>query len=373
MKTLSKFIILLASILLLVGCSFFTKVDTQTTVKTSEIITEIKESKVKNLIIIIGDGMGPEQIKAGELTYNTTYEFTNWQNTLSNTNSLGDKGLATEVTDSAAGGTAIATGVVTINSYVGKDKDGNDLETILDYAKSLGKSTGIVTTDTPYGATPSDFSAHVTNRYDTDSVLLSQFDSNVDVIIGQYDAYITKYKATIESKGYTYSDNYNNASKISNVNKAYYMFNFEESSGDIKLVQGVQIALNILGENDNGFVLMIEEAHIDKNAHNNDFDNMVFAMNNLNDTVGYIISRYQNSNDLGIIITADHETGGLSVTKNEDRGKVVHKFQTSSHTSTYVPVYFYGFNVNIKKASSLKSSTILKNSDIFNISKSILE
>ena len=111
--------------------------------------------EIKNIILIIGDGMGVEHISAGEIYEGKEYDFTNWKYVSSNTNSTDSLGKMFNITtDSAAGGTALATGSLTVNYKVGKDRKGNDLYTILDYAAAQGKKTGIVTTDYITGATP---------------------------------------------------------------------------------------------------------------------------------------------------------------------------------------------------------------------------
>jgi len=98
---------------------------------------EPQKTEIKNVIIVIGDGMGLAQIEAGEIYENKNYFFKSWHNVMVNTDSI--NGNSYTLTDSAAGGTAIATGTLTKNGYVGKTPQGNDLETVLDIAKSLNK------------------------------------------------------------------------------------------------------------------------------------------------------------------------------------------------------------------------------------------
>ena len=131
---------------------------------------------IKNVIIIIGDGMGLNHVKAGELYEGKDYAFTSWHQTTVNTDSFDGEGRYT-LTDSAAGGTAIATGVVTWNGFVGVDPYGDDLPTVMDRAKELGKATAVISTDAVYGATPASFSGHSwsrgqggTGRYDPDRI-----------------------------------------------------------------------------------------------------------------------------------------------------------------------------------------------------------
>ena len=102
--------------------------------------------EIKNLIIVIGDGMGPIHITSGEMADGKDYSFTSWESSRCNTDSVNASGTQV-LTDSAASATALATGTLTINGYVGKDPEKKDLTTIMDIAKEMGKSVGVVTTD----------------------------------------------------------------------------------------------------------------------------------------------------------------------------------------------------------------------------------
>ena len=121
-------------------------------------------STVKNVILIIGDGMGVEHISAAQMCTGEAFCFRDWQYASVNTDSVNEDGQGSVLTDSAAAATAMATGSLTVNGYVGKDSRGVDLSTVLDEARRLGKATGIVTTDALYGATPAAFSAHSFTR-----------------------------------------------------------------------------------------------------------------------------------------------------------------------------------------------------------------
>ena len=103
--------------------------------------------EIKNIILIIGDGMGLEHISAGQLYVGKKFAFTDWQFTNVNTDSVDTSGKGSVLTDSAASGTALATGHLTVNNYIGKNHLGTNVTTILDAALALNKSTGVVTTD----------------------------------------------------------------------------------------------------------------------------------------------------------------------------------------------------------------------------------
>jgi hypothetical protein len=125
--------------------------------------------QAKNVILMIGDGMGPEQIKAGRLLKGEELVFENFPYFTK----VETRSRDNAVTDSAAAATAMATGKRTNNGIIGKDKDGNDLETIVDFAASLGKRTGSVVTEALDGATPMGFSGHAESRKNSTTLLES--------------------------------------------------------------------------------------------------------------------------------------------------------------------------------------------------------
>ena len=360
--------------------------DTDTEIDDNEIedLTPIPTG-IKNIILIIGDGMGLQQIQAGQMVEGKNYSFTNWQNTVSNTDSVNTAGKVGATTDSAAGGTALATGVLTVNGYVGKDHTGKDLPTIMDTAKSLGKSTGIVTTDTLFGATPAAFSAHSISRQNTDEIVASQIASGVDLLCGTTDTACTSQKSSIEAAGYTYCASYPKIAQTLMANKVYWQFPLASSSAYAPRLADVSVhALNFLNRDEDGFVLMIEQAHIDKYAHNNDFANMAKSVKSLNDTVEAILNWLGDRDDTAIFITADHETGGLSVSLDNvyshsyhvstatDPYVVYYDFLSGSHTNQMVGVFVFGVTVDFSACEYYRSETKIKNTDIHHIMTDIL-
>ena len=178
--------------------------------------------EIKNIVIIIGDGMGIEHVTAGQLYEEKQYCFTNWEYASVNTDSVDTIGNSFITTDSAAGGTALATGNLTVNGYVGKNWKGKDVSTILDHAKSLGKSTGVLTTDNLYGATPASFSAHALSRDDTEDIINSQLTSNVDLLCGSTATACTDKAVQIAENGYTLCTDFSDIENAKNVEKAYW-------------------------------------------------------------------------------------------------------------------------------------------------------
>ena len=340
--------------------------------------------KIKNVVLIIGDGMGLEHIEAGESVYNKNYEFTEWDSVLSDTNSLDKDGLPENLTDSAASATAMATGTLTTNGYVGKDKDGNDLETILDYAKAEGKKTGILTTDKLYGATPAGFSAHSDSRDNSDEIVESQLVSGVDFLCGSLSAICSGKTEKIKENGYTYFDTLDKARNNIKADKMYGQLELEgDKKGDkaVLLKDAASVALDFL-DNRKGFVLVIEQAHVDKRSHSNNFEEMAAMVNSLNDTVNTVVDWASERNDTAIIVTADHETGGLSVGKEgefvskyttSDGRNISYSFATGEHTPANVGLFIWGTKFDFESLENKKSKDLIKNADVYFIIKEIMD
>ncbi len=378
----------------LVGCDFKSLLGGETTGGSNDTQKELKPytvtyvtdyEKIKNVIFIIGDGMGDVQLDAGELAYDKEYTFRDTFSAISSeTNSLDpDTNEATETTDSAAAATALATGVLTYNKRISMDSNFNEFTTFLDLAKSVGKSTAVVTTDYLSGATPAGFSAHTLARSLEIEIIKSQITSGVDLLIGQYDETYDKYEKQIKEK-YNYVKTYDKEAILaSKESDALCLFNIEKSTNDsIELKDATDLAINYLADDQDGFVLVIEQAHIDKKCSDNDFEAAAKASNSLNDTVEYVLNFASQRDDTAVIVTADHETGGLKVSSNPEEyentstslnGTVFsYEFSTTNHTQTPVPFYFYGFGAKPERFTTYSSKEKLKNNEIFFIVKDLV-
>lgn len=338
---------------------------------------DVVKEEIKNIILIIGDGMGIEHISAGELFEGKNFEFTNWQYTSVNTDSVTTAGQAAVLTDSAAAGTALATGSLTVNGRIGIDHKGNEVDTILDEALANDKATGVVTTDTLFGATPSAFSAHNLSRNASDALVLSQLKSGVDLLCGHIDSKCTSRKNEIEDAGYEYCDNFSNIDDTLSADKAYWQFSLAGTTATTELCDVAVKALDFLDKDEDGFVLMIEQAYIDKYSHNNDFAGMVDSMVSLNDTVDAILEWLGDRTDTAILITADHETGGLTVSSDKlfskSHGGVYYKWSKTDHTNSKVGLFVYGIEVDFSEFDYYGSQHLIKNIDVYNLMYNILD
>lgn len=343
------------------------------------------EPKVKNVIYLIGDGMGFGAVTSLLLSED---EVTGFEQApvigLSETCSANNY-----VTDSAAGGTALATGTRTNNGFVGADPEGNQLTSVLRKAQAMGKKTGIVVNTTLTEATPASFYAGVTSRKMVFDIAKQFTESNVDVAIGGgLDHFIARpdsldLTATLIEKGYDVFLNWEtvlgtDSEKFVGILPLYDLHRREENNGTASAAEGQEVclaaqlaslnedvntthlseptvylekatvkALDILSRNNkDGFFLMIESAIIDGYGHNNDSDGMIVEMKEFNRTLQNMIDYVNNNPETLLVVTADHETGGTGVYYNGhnpgNEGPVKLKFSTSGHTGTVVPIFAYG-------------------------------
>ena len=349
--------------------------------------TQPAKREIKNLILVLGDGLGIEHIAAGEMLRAKEFAFLDWHYASVNTDSVKSSGRGPVLTDSAAAGTALATGKLTVNGYVGKDYTQRDASTILDLAKkAYGKSTGVVTTDTLFGATPAAFSAHSLSRDNTEEIVTSQLASEVDLLCGSINTNCTSRQGDIAAAGYAYCQEYAKLGETMNAKKAYWQLDLYGTEATVELKDAALCALDFLDQNENGFVLMIEQAHIDKYSHENNFAGMVASVDSLNNTVEAILSWLGDRDDTAILITADHETGGLSVSLADryseaypvkvgkvDTHTIYYKWTTTNHTNAKVGLFVFGAAADFSKFEYFNSEHLIKNTDVYELMADILK
>ncbi len=358
------------------------------------------EPQVKNVIYLIGDGMGFGAVTSLLLSEDEVTGFEQApvigvHETCSANN---------YVTDSAAGGTALATGTRTNNGYVGADPDGAQLTSVLRKAQAMGKKTGIVVNTTLTEATPAAFYAGVTSRKMVYDIAKQFTESEVDIAIGGGLGHFYNrpdsldLTATLIEKGYdvylhwesvlnTDSDKFVGILPLSDLHRR------EKNHGRASAAEGQEVclaaqmaamnedvnaehlseptvylekatvkALDVLSRNnEDGFFLMIESAIIDGYGHNNDGEGMIIEMKEFNCTLQKMIDYVNQHPETLLVVTADHETGGTGVYYNGhtpgNEGPLKMNFSTSGHTGTVVPVFAYG-------AGAENFAGVMKNTDI---------
>lgn len=303
---------------------------------------DYQDGNIKNVIYLIGDGMGynhwakTKQERGIELTVETFDYMGN-----SMTRSISDA-----VTDSAASGTALATGTRTYNGAIGVYFD-DPFETvsrpmnITELCMERGMMTGVVTTDETTGATPSAFSAHSSDRGNTEDLTNDQLTSGIDLIWGANNGVATKRAAM--DNGYTYVTTYDEMMALEEGSRSYAQFTndlwtLEQSDENTpNLEQMTEKAIDLLDDTEEGFFLMVEGAHIDKHSHSNLDEEMTEAMEEFDRTVQLALEYAEEDGETLVIVTADHETG--AITLNDDG---TYSFTSGSHSAANVAICVYG-------------------------------
>ncbi len=331
---------------------------------------------VKNIILVIGDGMGEAQRRSASL-----YKYGSPRAMVMD--SLPVRGLSMtnnfidEVTDSAAGATALSSGIKTLNGRVGVDSEGENTTTILESFRDNNRSVGLVSTSPLSHATPAAFLAHNLDRENyTDMVKEMILNGGADVLLaggeehllprGDYGIYVGDSKRTDDLNlfddarkiGYTVLQGRDqwDLLDIDSSDKLLGIFGDfgTRRIGQPPLKDLATAALTVLERNENGFFLMIEGAQIDWAGHDNQ------SLNNINDTLELdetvkLLKEYIKTNPQTLlIVAADHETGGLLTLEDDPElsklkgpftgpgGDVFHKWTNGAHSGTHVPVTAIG-------------------------------
>lgn len=309
-----------------------------------------QDYKVKNLIIIIGDGMGSQQIRLSSIVAGggdpsfrldiekldiTGYAF----------NHCADK----IVTDSAASATAIATGYKTNYGVISMTPDGKILKTILETCRDAGKSTGLITTVNITDATFAAFASHVKSRKMQDDIAGQYVDEGIDVLLGGgsneflpesntgenikdfknmkgkrvdgknlIDGFVSKgYKFVCDRDSLLKTD-YNKTNKLLGLfSKEYMAYEIERDKNiEPHISEMTDSAIKILSKNLKGFFLMVEGGKIDWGCHNHDIAAAVYDTIALNEALKVALNYAIKNPSTLIIVLNDHETGGTSITEN---------------------------------------------------------
>ena len=320
----------------------------RTTYEVKTFPQKFKAKKPKNVILLIGDGMGTSHVFAG-LTANGGHLF------LENFKNVGFSKTQSSnryITDSAAGGTALATGQKTYNGAIGVNTDTIAIKTILEMAEEKGLATGLVSTSAITHATPASFIAHQGSRGSYEDIAADFLKTDIDLFIGGGYKHFAARKdkrdlvSELKEKGYRVLRNMDEIAQVKSgklVGLTADEHNEVYPKRKMSLPVSTQTALNILSQNKKGFFIMIEGSQIDWGAHQNNMPYVVNEMLDFDQTIGKALEFASHNGETLIVVTADHETGGLALIGGDiKKGMVKGGFPTGDHTATMVPVFSYG-------------------------------
>lgn len=377
---MKKLLTLLLSIVLvfsLVACGEETADNTENTVVETKPKTEINITKdevqkiingefttPKNVIIIIGDGMGPNDITLAEQKLDSVYDFGLVLNQIKNTGFVTTRSASDDITDSAAAATALATGTKTTNGYIGVDPSGNELLNITEIARQMGKKVGIVTDDKLSGATPSAFTSHNISRDNTSELISSIIKTKADVFMGEgynnvFGPIDSEARAILDNE-YVVAKDYKSFdaaldSDPNNQKKFLGIIDKYSSVASDHLALATQVALDRL-QNENGFFLMIEGCGTDKFGQNNNINGKLNSVVTLDRTVAAVLKFMKENPDTLLIVTSDHDTGGVKLPKGDE--SLSSLLTTKEHTATDVRVFAVG------KGSEYFANKTVDNTDV---------
>jgi alkaline phosphatase len=344
-----------------------------------------------NIILMIGDGMGFEHLKlASWVEFGQNGEFP--IDELAFKKNVTTYNRDNEITDSAAAATAIATGHKTRNGYLSVLPNSRSVKTILEMSRAMGKATGLISKTEITQATPAAFMTHVSSRDDTVTIANQIVeDSGVDVLMGGgFTHFSTSQIEEMESNGYSIVRNKTELQNI-NTGKIFGLFADVYLPYEINrdynitpsLAEMTEKAIEILSQSTEGFFLMVEGGMIDHAAHSSNKVRLTLETIDFYHAFEVALSFISNNENSLLIVTADHETGGLNVLneslndelpsinktfeENEDlriarATNITVSWSTMGHTNRNVP--FYASKLN---SPNFETLTTIDNTDIFRI------
>jgi alkaline phosphatase len=352
--------------------------------KPQEKLARINGDKIKNIVLVIMDGVSLNQLLAARYTYYGVNGRLNMERfpdlALVNTNSAD----SSVITDSGAGATAMATGYKTMNGMLGVSPDGKSRENLISIFQKAGKSTALITYGGLSGATPAAFATHTDSRENKQEISKQMLASNVDYLFGDADDFIDD---RINAPGGTSPQNLNGYTLWRNElprnipagkNKQLVIFDSLVKEHASYTSNSVQLATNApslseivrsslvyLKTNPAGFFMMLEEDWTDSWGHVNRAGLAAWHVKNADDALIPLIAFAQENKETLIIVTADHETGGMTIPEmNRNRKSFTVKFSTEEHTAVPVALFAYGPGAELFNG-------VIDNTEIFQILSSL--
>ena len=344
---------------------------------TTLILTTATAQEVKNIIYLIGDGMSLTAATMMQLECNGEQTIFDQAENIVLQKSWS---LDNRVTDSAAAGTALATGHKTNNTMLGMLPDGTSVESLMELAARNRMATGLVVTTVIQHATPAAFYAHIASRHEYTEITRQLLESDIDLAIGGgmsfFDALYGDNSAALQAiadAGYTFHGGLHGETWRSEERHMALVAEGEVQERGSYLREATQQAIATLEARggDNGFVLMVEGSLIDGMAHGNNAEAMQSEMADFMAAAEVAIEYARRTPGTLVVITGDHETGGLSVVSCEadfclsEQG-IEYRWGTNGHSAQMVPVYLYGTGAELING-------IMENSDLGQWLKSLVE
>ncbi|MDP7592299.1 MAG: alkaline phosphatase [Litorilituus sp.] len=343
---------------------------------TSTDLTDNQSVAPKNIIMVIGDGMGP--------AYTTAYRYfrdnpntqvleeTVFDRHLKGMSSTYPAPVSGVVTDSAASATALATGVKSYNNAIGVDVNKQPVETVLEWAKLQGKKTGVVVTSQINHATPASYLTHNESRKNYNAIADSYLDNGIKADLylgGGWKYFIREDRNLVEEfkfAGFHYIDTYQGLANLPKDKPVLGLFAQVglpwalDDTNQYRLSTMTKAAAHHLIDlqrndksEDKGFFMLIEASQIDWAGHGNSVSDAMAEMDDLAKTLEYLEHFVQHNPDTLVIVTADHSTGGFTVAANGKYEWNAKYLRTMKHSANYIAAMLTNNEINNQTANTL--------------------
>jgi alkaline phosphatase len=322
--------------------------------------TTNKEVAPKNVILLISDGTGLSQISSAFYFKESSPNYARFKNIgLIKTSSSKQ-----DITDSAAGATAIACGVKTYNGAIGVADDSTDVKNLVEIVSLKNIKTGLIATSSITHATPASFYAHALSRGSAEKIALQLVQSEIDFFAGGGIQFFNNRKDgqnllnSLNEKQFVIDTiALNDFSNIQSSQKAGFLLANDgmppasEGRGNF-LSKATELAIRFLSKDNSGFFMMAEGSQIDWAGHANNAPYLVSELVDFDDAVGKALDYAEKDGNTLVIVTSDHETGGFTLAAKKkktedgreysDYSEIGMTFSTTGHSATLIPVFSYG-------------------------------
>lgn len=354
--------------------SFFLIVLVSCKTKNTEVI--IKNETPKNVILLIADGTGLSQISSAFYYKETTPNYERFKHV----GLIKTPSSRQDITDSAAGATAFASGVKTYNGAIGVADDSTAVSTIIEIAALNKIKSGVVATSSVVHATPASFYAHAFKRSFYEEIAADLVASEVDFFAGGGIKFFNKRLDGLDLIQNLRAKEFNidttalgDFNSIKEYEKVGYLLaadgmpKVSEGRGDY-LTKATELGIQFLNKDKQNFFLMVEGSQVDWGGHSNDADYLISELIDFDDAVGAALDFAEKDGNTLVVVTADHETGGFTLsstlksradgTSFSDYSEITPTFSTGGHSATLIPVFAYG-------PGAAEFSGIYENTEIF--------
>jgi alkaline phosphatase len=310
--------------------------------------TDGQDKPAKNIILLIGDGMGLAAIHAGLIANHGDLNMAKFRYIGFSETAAADAGN----TDSAAGGTAMATGYKTNNRYIGMGPDDQKITNLVDTLAGFGIKSGIISSGDLTDATPAAFYAHQLDRAFNGAIANDLLSSKAEILVGSNRKAFEQNKNSnllpaLKTKGFQLTISVADFEK-QHEGKQLVLLDDSATRPVVKgrgpmLKQSLLHTIEMLWKKKPGFFIMAEGAQIDYGGHVNDLPYLITELHDFDRTLAEALRFADRDGETLVIVTADHETGGLTLLDGAaDKGMVRGEFSTNDHTGIMVPVFAYG-------------------------------